>query len=248
MQVNSLSKTFNLFLTGSFFVFCLVFFNQLYDLHILDKYVKLAPTDKSTGFQVVFGLISISVLIFLGMVIEAITDVIREKVRYAIRHMSIQQKISSIFLQIDNYEQYKYWKDKFTSEVKESSNQSISSIIAKERVYISTPIVFGYGPNHFADWVARHYSTYLLATNFNILIVFFMLFLTCKIGVNMSILLLGGCLLYLNTILAIDKYFYSYSLLYRYGILYLSNLDTNKSKEEEVSKSKEEEIQLKANI
>lgn len=226
MQVNNLNKTINLFITSSF---------SLFSFFLLDSYQESCYFDTfsnnfigvPTTFQVVIGIVFFPVLIFLGLIIESLTSLLRGGVKKLIKIPKIENWGLQLLFKKSDKIGYDFWKKKFEGATKKMISDDLLFLNEKhiyndklERSELASPILFNFAPGHYVDWVTRHHATYMLATNLIVVLVINLILIFIGGGLkNLFIVFIVIMFIYFLASLALDNFYYAYSLMYRFGVV-----------------------------
>ncbi|WMX12406.1 hypothetical protein [Aureispira sp. CCB-E] len=217
MKFSSLNKTINLFIIGASILanYCIL----EYTLGL--NWLNIPHTQISDGIKPTLLLLAILVFVFLGLIIEAMSLFLREILRTLFNK---KQTIKSSLIKLTPIgrmaSHYDYWKEKYIILLKENGNMFYNNIESKHIRGLGAQSLLDEAPLHLIEWVVKHHATYLLAFNYIILVSLNVIFILCSsISLLYKIPIILGLLviIYLLVILAIDKFTYSYTLVYRFA-------------------------------
>lgn len=212
MQITNLNKTINLFIIGSF-----GFLNAVY----LDKwffqsyYFQLFTKDnQAIQGQGLWGVIFIPLIIFLGMLIDTIGEIMKVGVRKIAPSKALPRVFYDFFWVHKDFKIYSFWKQRlegrFTSDLNEHATKN----------GIGTTIFFENAKEPSVNWVISHYVSYLMARGGLVVMLFDFVFFVGNgyMGKSLFVLLV----IYLLLVFLFNKIYYAYSFLFRFSDLYVS--------------------------
>lgn len=212
MQITSLNKTINLLIIGSF---------ALINALLLDKWFlnsfyfqSFIIDNQITQNQAWWGVISVPLIIFLGMLVDTIGEILKVIVRKLTPSKGLSGNFYSILGVYKDFSIYSFWKSRlegrFPTELYEHATKN----------GIGTTIFFENAKEPSVNWVISHYVSYLMARGFLVVMV-----------VDLGFFLFNGYLLksliiifiiYLLVSQFLGKIYYAYSFLFRFSDLHVS--------------------------
>lgn len=216
MQVNNLNKTINLLIIGSFALLNICLLDiWLYSSQHLNSIISFLKKNELEDFQTLIGLFSVPLIIFLGIVINTLAEMIREFIGERSSRYKKRRSVAAFFRNANDYDRYIFWKtsllDKLGSEFKEHASYN----------GVGTTIFFEKSKEASINWVVSHYITYIMAADFAmILTVDFFYFLFFEQWLTA---LFTALLIWILLCQSVGKFFYSYSFLFRFSSLYASS-------------------------
>lgn len=211
MQITNLNKTINLLIIGAFGLlnaFCLDkwFFNS--------HYFQLFTTDNQIiQNQAWWGALSVPFIIFLGVLIDSIGELLKVVIRKFTPAKGLPDKFYSILGVHKDFSIYSFWKKRLESRF------SVELIEHATKNGIGTTIFFENSKEPSVNWVINHYVSYLMVRGFLIVMIVDLGFFLANGYLLKSLFIL--IIIYLLVSQFLGKIYYAYSFLYRFSDLYV---------------------------
>lgn len=234
MQITHLSKTINLFITGAFCVIAVIILDSGNGYKWLNFIFDSFPKDEATTVQVFLGFISISALIFIGVIFEGFTDIFESKMKkWFLEKFNMHRKFSWFLVQQKEFDSYEYWKRK-CYELLQLSEPFRDQVFPSRLKDVAVTYFFANSSNQIIDWVVKHYVSHMLASNF--IVVVFLSMVSYSISIiftefSWSLIIINGIsllMMYLTSVYSLTKYLYAYTIMYKDVSLQLLQNDSTK--------------------
>lgn len=227
MQITTLNKIINLFLVGSLAI--VVLFLLLYGFHdaLINKFIKEDLIALSSSLQIILLILFFPVGIFVGTIIEGISDAFRPFTKLHNLPFNHKSLWLSFFRNKEDFHDFKAFYLLFKNVLKESSvyykgydveDQQIN----KEKIELAAAIFFKTANPETISYVIQHYSSYILATNYLLILLITLPFIFfIDIDINLRLLILFSIIICLYSLIhfTIERYCFTYYTLYRHAYL-----------------------------
>jgi hypothetical protein len=223
VKITTLNKVVNLFLVGSL---CLLLVGIMSRWELL-RWVEGAVGGLGLGTRGDIILTLVGTLVFLalaalvGAIVEALTDV--TLIAFVKKHRQ-SERLARFFLQREVFESNEFWRRKF-EEGPQASCWNAEDF-KKQGHRIAVGILFKTGSSAAISWAINHYATFILASNFAVLLIALQIFLIKEIisgnlglGAFTAWQVGAQLAIYALCSLAVDRYIFSYMLAYRHAAI-----------------------------
>lgn len=217
MRITNLSKTINLFITGSFITFStiLIFYSK-FSFLLKNESIKF-----STFTNVIIGVSAFAMIVFIGTIIEGLSDIIRELFRFLLRKTNGYTLLFKLMYNQKSFYQYNSAKTRFLNLVKTYQISEFEDINNELDESLGTLLLFTKSKEIYTNWIVSHYASYLLFSNFIIVVSLNSISLIYIIPKNFfplfTIIITFVIIIYILLRFALDKYLYAYTHLYLYA-------------------------------
>lgn len=223
MQITALNKLIRLFLIGAFAALpvATVYWSEL------RAFLGSAAFLEKAGLAIPVSLLILTVASAVGCLIEGLADV---TLRRLLQRTMQSKKLAALVLKSDEHSLVNSWRLRFESATRRvgifpefllEPNDSPKSL--------ASAILHNKGLEAHVRWVDTHYSMFMLASGFGLVILAstaYPIFLLFHSGFSIFVLgVAGGCLAatYCICVFAVDNYLYAYEAIYRFAYLWISD-------------------------
>ncbi len=222
MQITTLNKIINLLLVGTWVTLAIVWCILTRTWGIDKSRIKeVAEIFGSPVVVLVVTLFLLSATVFVGMIVNALsTLILKPFLKKAITHQAIMRLTRNK----KDWEDHNFFVNEFNRHFRRSERYGHVATEEPDNQSLACALFFQTANKENIDWLIQHYSLSILAMDYvfvllwlPILVVFMPLTIWYQAGFILLIIICTYALISTT----IDRYLYSYEVVYRHGIIVL---------------------------